>query len=76
MVNRYPAIAYGVTIRAEYPNQPGILGRITSVIGEIGGDISGVDLVQSTQQSVVRDLTINARNINHGQEIVYLVGMV
>jgi len=70
MVNRYPAIAYGVTIRAEYPNQPGILGRITSVIGEVGGDISAVDLVQSSQQSVVRDLTVNARNINHGQEIV------
>jgi malate dehydrogenase (oxaloacetate-decarboxylating) len=73
MVTRDPAIAYGVTIRAEYPNQPGILGRITSVIGEMGGDISAVDLVQSSQQSVVRDLTINARDINHGQEIVVRV---
>ena len=28
MAVRYPAIAYGVTIRAEYPNQPGQLGDI------------------------------------------------
>ena len=76
MVNRYPAIAYGVTIRAEYPNQPGILGLITSAIGEIGGDISAVDMVQSSQQNVVRDLTINARDVNHGQEIVAKVKQI
>ena len=46
---RYPAIAYGVTVRAEYPNQPGQLGSITTAIGEMGGDISALDLVQSSQ---------------------------
>ena len=70
MAVRYPAIAYGVTIRAEYPNQPGQLGDITSAIGDIGGDISALDLVQSSQNKVVRDITINARDVNHGQEIV------
>ena len=60
---RYPAIAYGVTVRAEYPNQPGQLGSITTAIGEMGGDISALDLVQSSQDKVIRDLTINASDV-------------
>lgn len=67
---RYPAIAYGVTVRAEYPNQPGQLGSITTAIGEMGGDISALDLVQSSQDKVIRDLTINASDVAHGQDMV------
>ena len=73
MTNRYPAIAYGVTIRAEYPNRPGMLGKVTSAIGNAGGDISGLDLVHSTREATVRDFTVNARDVAHGQQIVAAV---
>ena len=76
MTSRYPAVAYGVTIRAEYHNQPGMLGKITSAIGEVGGDISAVDLVQSTREVITRDLSVNARDVAHGQEIVARVRAV
>jgi len=39
-------------------------------IGEAGGDIGAVDLVESTRERIVRDITINARDSNHGQQIV------
>lgn len=70
MAQRLPGVAYSVTIRAEYTNEPGMLGNITSVIGSVGGDIEAVDLVESTRDSITRDLTINARDVQHGQEIV------
>ncbi|HXE87510.1 MAG TPA: hypothetical protein VN524_12040, partial [Hyphomicrobiaceae bacterium] len=39
-------------------------------IGEAGGDIGAVDLVESTRERIVRDITINARDSDHGQRIV------
>ena len=69
MTNRYPAVAYSITVRAEYPNRPGMLGKIASVVGKTGGDIGGIDIVDSTRQRIVRDITINARDVAHGQEL-------
>jgi malate dehydrogenase (oxaloacetate-decarboxylating) len=39
-------------------------------IGEAGGDIGAVDLVESTRDRIVRDITINARDSEHGQRVV------
>jgi len=39
-------------------------------IGEAGGDIGAVDLVESSRDRIVRDITINARDSDHGQRIV------
>ena len=33
-----PGGSYTVTIRADYANKPGMLGRVASVIGDLGGD--------------------------------------
>ena len=53
-----------------------MLGRITSAIGGVGGDIEAVDLVQSSRDIMVRDLTVNATNVAHGQEIVATVRQI
>jgi malate dehydrogenase (oxaloacetate-decarboxylating) len=47
-----------------------MLGRVALAIGEAGGDIGAVDLVESTRERIVRDITINARDSDHGQRIV------
>jgi malate dehydrogenase (oxaloacetate-decarboxylating) len=47
-----------------------MLGRVTSAIGEAGGDIRAVDLVELVKDVIVRDLTINARDEEHGHAIV------
>jgi malate dehydrogenase (oxaloacetate-decarboxylating) len=57
-------------MRAEYPNRPGMLGAITSAIGLVGGDMGAVDIVLSSREMMVRDITVNARDTQHGQEIV------
>ena len=65
-----PSASYSLTVRLDIKNRPGMLGRVASAIGQSGGDIGAVDLVQSTRDRVLRDMTINARDDVHGQEIV------
>ena len=65
-----PSASYSLTIRAAIKNRPGMLGRLTSAIGEAGGDIRAVDLVELVKDIIVRDFTINARDELHGQAIV------
>jgi malate dehydrogenase (oxaloacetate-decarboxylating) len=65
-----PSASYSVTVRLEIRNRPGMLGRVASAIGESGGDIGAVDLVESQGDRIIRDITIKARDSVHGQDIV------
>jgi len=65
-----PSASYSLTARLQITNRPGMLGRVALAIGEAGGDIGAVDLVESHRDRVVRDLTIKARDGAHGQQIV------
>jgi malate dehydrogenase (oxaloacetate-decarboxylating) len=65
-----PSASYSITVRLEIRNKPGMLGRVTSVIGRAGGDIGAVDLVEMTRERVLRDITIKARDSRHGQDMV------
>lgn len=76
MAGPAPGVAYSITVRATYPNNPGMLGKITSAIGEAGGDASAIDVVQTGSGDMVRDFTINARSIEHGEEIASIIGKV
>jgi malate dehydrogenase (oxaloacetate-decarboxylating) len=71
-----PSASYSLTIRAAIKNRPGMLGRLTSAIGEAGGDIRAVDLVELVKDLIVRDFTINARDEQHGQAIVAAIRRV
>ena len=65
-----PSASYSLTVRLQITNKPGMLGRVASAIGEAGGDIGAVDLVESGRDSILRDLTVKARDSEHGQAIV------
>src|SRR6185436_2420464 len=51
-------------------NRPGMLGRVASAIGDAGGDIGAVDLVETTRERTERDITVKARDSVHAQQIV------
>lgn len=68
-----PNPSYSLTLRIEYPNQVGMLGRITSFIGEAGGDIGAIDIVQSAKGAMTRDITFSAADEAHGKSIVEAV---
>ncbi|MGH7315067.1 MAG: NAD-dependent malic enzyme, partial [Candidatus Rokuibacteriota bacterium] len=65
-----PSASYSFTVRLEIRNKPGMLGRVTSVIGKAGGDIGAVDLVEMSGECVLRDITIKARDSRHAHDIV------
>src|SRR6266576_3435952 len=65
-----PSASYSLTVRVAIRNRPGMLGRVAMAIGEAGGDMGAVDLVESGRDHIIRDITINARDSVHGTQIV------
>src|SRR5262249_24351716 len=65
-----PSASYSSTVRLSITNRPGMLGRVAMAIGDAGGDIGAVDLVESGRERILRDITIKARDSVHGQQIV------
>jgi malate dehydrogenase (oxaloacetate-decarboxylating) len=51
-----------------------MLGRLTSEVGRLGGDIGAVDLVSVGQGRMARDLTINCRDDDHATALVSGIG--
>ena len=76
MATRQPGIAHSVTVRAEYANHVGMLGNITSAISFAGGDIGAIDIVSTGSENMVRDITVNARDEQHSNEIIETVRAV
>ncbi|MDP6667681.1 MAG: NAD-dependent malic enzyme, partial [Dehalococcoidia bacterium] len=70
MAGRTPGVAYSITVRGEYPNEPGMLGKITSAIGLAGGSAQGVDVVQTSKGKMVRDFTVNTSGQDHAARVV------
>jgi malate dehydrogenase (oxaloacetate-decarboxylating) len=65
-----PSASYSLTARVAIQNRPGMLGKVASAIGDAGGDIGAVDLVESRRDEILRDITISARDSAHGAQIV------
>ena len=65
-----PSASYSITVRLSITNRPGMLGRVAMAIGDAGGDIGAVDLVEAGRERILRDITIKARDSVHGQQIV------
>ena len=67
---RRPSASFTFVIRAKLKSEVGIFGKVFSAIGEHGGDVGAVDIVDVEQGTVVRDITVRARDEEHGKEIV------
>ena len=69
-----PSASYSMTLRVEFPHRAGALGRILTTIGDAGGMVGAIDIVRMGQERSIRDITVNARDSEHGQRIVRAVG--
>lgn len=69
----FPTDGYSITLRLRLDNKLGLLGLVTSTIGEAGGSIGAIDIVEAGFDSLVRDITIATGNDQHAQEIVAAV---
>jgi malate dehydrogenase (oxaloacetate-decarboxylating) len=59
-----------VTLRVKLSSRAGTLGELTTTIGRAGGDIGAIDIISSTRESIIRDVTVNAASSAHGQAII------
>ncbi len=72
-MEKIPSASYSMTLRVEFPHRAGSLGQILTVLGEAGGMVGAVDIVRMGQDMSIRDITVNARDSEHGQQIVSTV---
>jgi malate dehydrogenase (oxaloacetate-decarboxylating) len=54
-----PSAQYSLTLRVEIDHRPGMLGKVASAIGEAGGTIGAIDLVQVDGHHTIRDITVD-----------------
>src|SRR5574341_1183748 len=73
MISR-PSASYSITMRVEIQNRIGMLGRVTSAIGKAGGDIGAVDIAGFGKETIIRDITVSARDESHEKLIAAAVG--
>jgi malate dehydrogenase (oxaloacetate-decarboxylating) len=64
-----PSASYSVTLRVEFPHRPGSLGKILMTVGDVGGIVGAVDIVQIGEERSIREITVNARDPEHARQI-------
>ncbi|CAN5724243.1 malate oxidoreductase [soil metagenome] len=68
-----PSASYSMTLRVEFPHTVGSLGKILTIVGEAGGMVGAVDVVRMQEETTIRDITVNAHDSEHGQQVVQAV---
>jgi malate dehydrogenase (oxaloacetate-decarboxylating) len=75
-VSATPSAQYRLTIRVTLEDSQGILGLVTSAIGEAGGMIAAVDLVEVDGEHSLRDIVVDASGRDHWERIVAAIDAV
>lgn len=69
-VTPHISASFAFTARCKLLDKPGTLGRLTSEIGRLGGNMGAIDIVRVDGRDVIRDITINAASTDHIEELV------
>jgi malate dehydrogenase (oxaloacetate-decarboxylating) len=69
-VSATPSAQYRLTIRVKLDDERGMLGHVTSAIGEAGGMVGAVDLVEVDGGHSLRDIVVDASGQHHWTEIL------
>jgi malate dehydrogenase (oxaloacetate-decarboxylating) len=60
---------YRLTARLELENAPGTFAGVANLLAREKANIGAVDIVQATSAKIIRDITFDVRNEEHGQKI-------
>src|SRR5215217_6180330 len=71
-----PSAQYSLTIRIEIAHRPGMLGQVASAIGKAGGIIGAVDLIEVTEDKLLRDITVDAADQDQWEAITAAIDAV
>src|SRR5277367_685525 len=65
-----PSAQYRLTIRVKIDDAPGMLGVLTGAIGDAGGLVGAVDLVEVDGSQSLRDIVVDASGKEHWERII------
>jgi (p)ppGpp synthase/HD superfamily hydrolase len=65
--------SYTLTVRLLIPDRPGMFARIAQAIGRKGASLGAVDLVSAERGVKIRDVTLQARDVEHSKQVVKAV---
>ncbi|MGD8897734.1 MAG: NAD-dependent malic enzyme [Acidobacteriota bacterium] len=64
---------YAITLRIDYPRAPGRIAKIAATIGDMGGVIRAIDLVDIRGKRSLRDYTVECASTDHARRIIEAV---
>jgi malate dehydrogenase (oxaloacetate-decarboxylating) len=64
-----PSAGFSITIRVSVEADPTAMGRLTTTVGEAGGIVTALDVVDSDPATVVVDLTVDTADASHADQI-------
>ncbi len=65
-----PSAQYRLTIRVRIDDAPGTLGLLTGAIGDAGGIVGAVDLIEVDAATSLRDIVVDASGRDHWERIL------
>ena len=71
-----PVSGYQLLLRLRVANKPGNLGKVTTAIGEMGGDIGSIDIAEARTEVIVRDFRIYCIDEENARAIVARVATI
>jgi malate dehydrogenase (oxaloacetate-decarboxylating) len=73
MASRSQSAQFSIILRLELLRRPGSLGRLTSAIGEAGGQIGAIDILVQGEDRTLREITVDCSDRDHWDEVVRVV---
>jgi malate dehydrogenase (oxaloacetate-decarboxylating) len=75
-VSATPSAQYRLTIRVKLDDRHGVLGETTSAIGDAGGIVGAVDVVETDAAGSLRDVVVDATGQEHWEHILAAIAAV
>ncbi len=65
-----PYSNYRLTVRLSLANRPGKFAQVAALLAEQGTNLGAVDIVSANAEKMVRDITFDVRNEEHGEQVL------
>src|SRR5256714_4667588 len=65
-----PSAQFSVTMLLKLERGPGVLGRVASAIGDAGGHIGAVDIIEMGDRHAIREITVDTSDPAHAEAVV------
>jgi malate dehydrogenase (oxaloacetate-decarboxylating) len=70
---RLPSAGFSITIRVGVISDPQAIGRLTTAVGEAGGVVTALDVVDSDPTMIIADLTCDTADAAHASQVTQVL---